>query len=106
MKRRVVITGLGVVAPNGRNKDEFWDSILHGVSGIKTITSFNTSEYSTKFAGEITDFDPEYYGINMKLCRRMGRFSRYALAASKMAVEDACLELNDEIKNGGKKESI
>ena len=98
-ERRVVITGLGVIAPNGRNKDEFWDSCLNGISGIKKIKSFDANQFSTQIAGEVSNFDPEFYDIDKKQSRRMGRFSRYALAASKMAVADSLLKLTDEEKH-------
>lgn len=92
---RVVITGLGVISPNGKNKEGFWNSILCGKSGIKTIEGFDTSEYSTKIAGLITDFNPEEC-IERNEARRMSRFSQFAIYTAKMAILDAGLELKLE----------
>ena len=57
-KRRVVITGMGVVAPNGIGVENFWDSLVHGRSGIKPVSRFDVSSYPSKIAGEVRDFDP------------------------------------------------
>jgi 3-oxoacyl-[acyl-carrier-protein] synthase II len=57
-KRRVVITGMGVIAPNGIGVENFWDSLVHGRSGIKMISRFDVSSYPSKIAGEVQDFDP------------------------------------------------
>jgi 3-oxoacyl-[acyl-carrier-protein] synthase II len=93
----VVITGVGVIAPNGGNKDEFWHSLLNGISGIKPITSFDTSEYTTKIAGTISDFDPFVHFAHGE-AKRMSRFSQFAVVAAREAVKDAALEIKDEIK--------
>jgi len=97
-EKRVVITGLGIVAPNGRNKDEYWESILHGRSGVKKISLFDVSEFDTKIGGEISDFNPEDYGIDKKEAKRMARFSRFALAAAKMATADAGIYIDEELQ--------
>jgi len=94
MKRRVVVTGLGVVAPNGIGKDEFWKSLKEGKSGINKITRFDASTYSSQVAGEVDNFDPLDY-MDPKTAKRMDRFSQFALACAKMAMEDAGLEVND-----------
>ncbi len=91
-RQRVVITGLGVVAPNGIGKDAFWDAIVQGRSGIDWITSFDTSHLYCKIAGQVTDFEPTDY-MSSKRARRAGRFSHFAVAASRLAVEDADLVL-------------
>jgi 3-oxoacyl-[acyl-carrier-protein] synthase II len=96
-ERRVVITGAGVITPNGRNMDEFWHSLLNGISGIKPITSFDTTDYSTKIAGVIPDFDPHLY-FDHSEARRMSRFSQFAIVAAREAIKDACLDINDDIK--------
>ena len=91
-RKRVVITGMGVIAPNGRNKEEYWNSLLRGVSGIKRIKSFDTERYSTKIAGEVQDFNPEEY-IDKREARRMDRFAQFSVAAAKMAFADAGLDM-------------
>jgi len=95
MRQRVVITGLGVIAPNGIGKDNYWTSIKGGKSGISRITSFDVSQYPTKIAGEISDFDPAKY-MSKKKAKFMSRFAQFSLASSKMAIEDAQLDLSRE----------
>jgi len=94
-KRRVVITGLGVIAPNGIGKEKFWENIKNGKSGIKKITSFDTEIFPCKIAGEVTDFDPLNF-LNTKEIKHMARFTQFSIAASKMAIEDAALDLGNE----------
>jgi len=89
-RQRVVITGLGVVAPNGIGKQAFWEAVSQGRSGIDWVTSFDTSDLYCKIGGEIKDFDPTDY-MNPREARRAGRFSHFAVAASRMALEDADL---------------
>lgn len=86
--RRVVITGIGVLASNGIGKEEFWKAISTGKSGISKITSFDPSEFTTQFAGEIKNFNPLDY-VDYKNLKRMDRTSQLAVAAAKMAVRDA-----------------
>jgi len=90
-RRRVVITGLGVIAPNGIGKELFWDAVVTGRSGINHISSFDTSDLYCKIAGQITDFDPTDY-IPQRNIRKAGRFSQFAVVASQMAMEDARLD--------------
>ena len=92
-KRRVVITGIGIISPIGIGKDEFFKSLKEGKCGVDYITRFDTTDYDTKIAAEVKDFDPTEY-IDKKECRRMDRFTQYAVAASKMAVTDAALDIN------------
>lgn len=94
MKRRVVITGLGVIAPNGIGKDAFWSALKSGRSGIRRITRFDPCPFPTQFAGEV-DFDPSLY-ISHKQMKRMDRTSFLAVSAAKMAVEDAKLDIKNE----------
>ena len=96
--RRVVVTGLGVVAPNGIGKDVFWKAIRDGISGIKTITRFDSTPFPTKVAGEIRDFDPIQY-IDHKKARRTDRFVQLALASAKMAILDSKISLTNEDSN-------
>lgn len=90
--RRVVITGLGCVTPVGNDKDEFWKNIKSGVSGIDIITKFDASTYQTQIAGEVKNFEPEQF-ISKKEVKRIDRFTQYAIASAKMAVEDSKLDL-------------
>lgn len=95
MNNRVVITGVGAVSPVGIGKEEFWSSLMQGKSGIGPITRFDASEYATKIAGEVKDFDYTLY-IDKKEGKRMDRFAHFAVAASKLAIEDAKLDLEKE----------
>jgi len=89
---RVVITGMGVVSPVGTGLDTFWSALVNGVSGIRRITRFDASHYRTRIAAEVADFVPENY-LDRKECRRMDRFTQFAVACAMMAVEDAGLDL-------------
>ena len=95
MKNRVVITGLGAVTPVGIGKDEFWQALLAGKSGVGKITRFDASQFTTQIAGEVKDFDPAKY-IDKKEAKRMDRCTQFAVAASKMAFEDAGIDLESE----------
>lgn len=86
--RKVVITGMGVVSPIGSTLQKFWDSLQNGRSGIATIEGFDVTEYSVKIAGEVKDFDVNEY-IPRKEQRRMDRFCHFAIAAAKMAMDEA-----------------
>lgn len=90
MKKRVVITGLGLVTPVGLGKEVFWTSLVNGKSGIVAISRFDASELATKIAGEVRDFDPLNY-LEKKEARRMDRYTHFACAATQMALEDAGL---------------
>lgn len=96
MKKRVVITGLGPVSPVGIGKDDFWDSLIHGRSGISEITRFDTSTYPTKIAGEVKDFCPEDF-MSKKTYSSAARFSQLGLAAARLAFDDAGIRLNRDI---------
>ena len=95
MRQRVVVTGLGVIAPNGIGKDNYWASIKGGKSGIVRVTKFDVSQYPTKIAGEVKEFNPARY-MSERKAKFMSRFAQFALASSKMAIEDARLELSKE----------
>lgn len=95
MKRRVVITGVGVISPLGNDSATFWGSLLKGKSGISKITSFDVTDYPTQIAGEVKDFVPEDY-MDKKEVRRTDRFVQFALAAAKMAVRNSGLEVAEE----------
>ncbi len=94
-KRRVVITGMGVIAPNGIGVKMFWDSTVHGRSGVGKITHFDATSYPCQIAGEVKDFDPLNY-MSPKSARRMDRFSQFAVACTKMALEDARIGIREE----------
>ena len=97
-KRRVVITGVGVVACNGIGRDDFWKANMEGRSGIVNITSFNTDDFETKIAGEIRGFDPTQY-IPAEIAKKVDRFVHFGLACSEMAMQDSKLDLSIEDKN-------
>lgn len=90
-ERRVVITGMGAIAPNGNNKDEFWKNLVAGKSGIRRLQSMDTEKYDCKIGGEVVDFDPTSFFNNHKDARRADRYFQFAMAASKMAAKDAGL---------------
>ncbi|MGZ5020558.1 MAG: beta-ketoacyl-[acyl-carrier-protein] synthase II, partial [Chthoniobacterales bacterium] len=91
--RRVVITGLGVVTPVGSDVATFWDNLKNGVSGIGMIDAFDTTGYDCKIAGQVGNFEPKDFFKNPKDARRTDRFVQFAVAAAKMAKEDAGLDL-------------
>ncbi|MEI6564365.1 MAG: beta-ketoacyl-ACP synthase II [bacterium] len=94
-KRRVVITGLGVVSPLGSDLNVFWQRLCNGTSGIRRITKFDASAMATQIAGEVVDFDIDKY-IGKKEQRRMDPFCHYAVAAAKMAVQDSGIQFASE----------
>ena len=94
MQRRVVITGLGAVTPLGLNVEEFWANVIAGKSGVGLITRFDTTDFNVKSAAEVKGFDPENY-LDKKEARRTDRFVQFALAAAKMAVDDASLTIDE-----------
>ncbi|HAA90200.1 MAG: 3-oxoacyl-[acyl-carrier-protein] synthase 2 [Thermoanaerobacterales bacterium 50_218] len=91
-REKVVITGLGVVSPIGIGKESFWSSLLEGRSGIRTVTRFDSTGFASRIAGEVADFRPEEF-MEKKEVRRMDRFAQFGVAATKMAVADAGLDL-------------
>jgi beta-ketoacyl-acyl-carrier-protein synthase II len=93
-KRRVVVTGLGVITPLGNSVQEFWEGLCAGRSGIGYITRFDTQDFPIKIAAEVKGFDPLQY-IDKKEVKKMDTFIHYALAASEMAVQDAGIKLDD-----------
>jgi 3-oxoacyl-[acyl-carrier-protein] synthase II len=90
MKRRVVVTGLGVISPVGNSVEEFWGNLKNGVSGIGKVTRFDATEFSTKIAGEVKNFDPSKY-IDKKEARRLDLTEQYAIVAAQQAFDDASL---------------
>ena len=93
MKKRVVITGTGVITPLGIGTSDFWNAIKEGKCGIDVVTRYDFSNYATCIGGEIKDFDPSLY-MDKKEAKRMDRFSQFAVAATKLAIEDSKLDLD------------
>ena len=91
MKKRVVVTGIGAITPIGIGKDDFFNALENGVSGLGLITKFDASDYDTRIAAEVKGFEPTAY-IDKKEAKRMDRFTQFAVAASKLAIEDAKLD--------------
>jgi len=94
-RRRVVVTGIGLVSSLGIGTEANWRSLLAGESGVATITKFDPTEFSTRIAGEVKDFDPLTY-IEKKDVKKMDIFIQYAIAASQFAVDDAALTFSPE----------
>jgi 3-oxoacyl-[acyl-carrier-protein] synthase II len=93
--RRVVITGMGVVAPNGIGIEQFWDSLLNGRSAVRKITRFDASSYPSQIAAEVLDFDPADY-LDLKTAKRIGRFAQFSFASSQMAINDSKIDFSEE----------
>ena len=93
-RRRVVVTGLGMLTPLGNNVKDSWDGILAGKSGIATIEHFDPSNFATQFCGRVKDFDASQY-IDRKETKKMDVFIQYGMAAGIQAIEDSGLEIND-----------
>ncbi|MDR2771888.1 MAG: beta-ketoacyl-ACP synthase II [Elusimicrobiota bacterium] len=98
MKKRIVITGLGVVSPIGSEKDEFVNALKEGKSGISLIEHFDTTDFSTKIAGTVKDFSQSKYEkyLDRKKFKRMARFAQIGFVAACMAIEDSKLDLSKE----------
>lgn len=92
--KRVVVTGVGAVTPIGNNPDEYWEGLLSGRSGIGPITLFDASQHKCRIAGEVKGFDPSKY-LDIKDIKRMDRFAQFGVVASKQAIADARLEINE-----------
>lgn len=91
--RRIVITGIGVISPLGNDLASTWEAMKAGRSGIDTIKSMDVSDYSTKIAGEVKDFDPTPYFKTPKDARRVDRFTHFAMGAAGMALKDSGMDL-------------
>jgi len=90
-RRRVVITGLGVVAPNGIGKETFWQNLIAGKSAVDYIHAFDASDYPSKVAAEVRDFDPADFMLARRT-RHRGRFAQFAVAATKLALKDSGID--------------
>lgn len=100
MKCRVVVTGLGVISPVGIGKELFWSNICAGKSGVSRFTRFNVDDYPTQIGAEVRDFEPLDF-LDKKDLRRMDRFGQFAVAAARMALQDACLETPVDSERSG-----
>ncbi len=96
MRRRVVVTGIGLVSPLGVGTEVTWQKICEGKSGIGPITAFDASRFNSRIAGEVRDFDPLQF-IDRRELRKMGRFIQFAIAASEFAVQAANLKITPEL---------
>ena len=94
MKRRVVVTGFGLVTPCGNDVETTWSALLRGESGVDYIKKFDTERYSVKIAAEVKNFDPLDY-LEKKEARRMGAFTHFAIAASDEAIRHSGLKIDD-----------
>ncbi|MBB3807630.1 beta-ketoacyl-ACP synthase II [Xanthomonas cannabis] len=94
MSRRVVVTGMGIVSPLGNDLASSWDGIIHGRSGIGPITQIDASQFTTKIAGEIKNFDPTLF-VSAKDVKKMDSFIHYGVGASFMALDDSGLEIDE-----------
>jgi len=95
-KRRVVITGLGIISPLGHNVADNWRNILAGKSGITRVTFFDTTGFPSTIAGEVKNFDPTAHGIPQKEMRRMDRFIQLGMAAGIEAIKDSGIQITEE----------
>lgn len=91
----MVITGLGIVAPNGIGKEAFWNANKQGISGINLISDFNTSQYNSKIAGQVKEFDPSQY-LSEEISKRTDRFVHLGLVSAIMALQDSRLNIDNE----------
>ncbi|MQG18531.1 MAG: beta-ketoacyl-ACP synthase II [SAR202 cluster bacterium] len=94
-KNRVVVTGMGVISPVGNTIDQFWKSLINGISGIGPITLCDPAPFPCKIAGEVKNFDTSDY-MDIKDSKRMARFSQLAVAASNLAIADSGIDISDE----------
>jgi beta-ketoacyl-acyl-carrier-protein synthase II len=98
MKKRAVITGLGVIAPNGIGEKNFWDALMAGRNAIHKITQFDVSQCNSQMAGWVADFDPRAFGLKEEEIARMDRYVQFALAGTHLALDDSGLDLKKENK--------
>ena len=92
--KRVVVTGLGAITPLGNTVADYWQGLLEGRSGVGVITQFDPSEHSCRIAAEVKGYDPEAY-MDRKDAKRMDRFAQFGVSASKQAIADAALTIDD-----------
>ena len=95
-KRRVVITGIGTVSPNGIGKENVWKGMSNGVSGVRRVDGFDVSVFNTKIAAEVRDFDPFKLGLTHEEAMRMDRYVQFGVVAGDMAIKDSGLDFSKE----------
>jgi beta-ketoacyl-acyl-carrier-protein synthase II len=95
-KRRVVITGIGVISPNGIGKENAWKAFVSGKSGIKKVEDFDVSVFNTKIAAQVKDFDPFALGLTHDEAVRMDRYVQFGVVAANMAIKDSKLDFSQE----------
>ena len=95
MRTRVVVTGMGAITPIGNDVESFWNGLKNKQIGIGPITYFDTTDYKCKLAAQVKDFNAKDY-MDPKAAKRMERFSQFAVAASKEALEDAGISMEQE----------
>ena len=95
--KRVVVTGLGALTPIGNTIDEFWKSLINGKSGAAPITHFDATNFKTRFACEVKNFNPTDF-LDRKEARKMDKFTQYAMVASQEAIDDSGLDFEKENK--------
>jgi len=96
VKRRVVVTGIGVISPNGIGKINAWKGMSSGLSAVRRVDGFDVSVFNTKIAAEVRDFDPFKLGLTHGEAMRMDRYVQFGVAAGKMAVQDSKLDFSKE----------
>ncbi|MFA6613818.1 MAG: beta-ketoacyl synthase N-terminal-like domain-containing protein, partial [Endomicrobiia bacterium] len=94
-KRRIVITGIGVLSPIGIGQEEFTNALRDGKSGANLVDTFDTTDFNCKIAANVKNFLPENF-MDKKKARRMARFTQLGVAAAKMAIEDSGLDFSKE----------
>jgi len=99
LERRVVVTGIGIIAPNGIGKELYWKALAEGKSGIKQIKGFDVNSFPTQIAGEVQDFDSSDF-MSPRDVKRTARTTQFAIAAAKMAVSDSQLKIEEESEVG------
>jgi len=96
MRKRAVITGVGVIAPSGTDLETFWKNISQGVPKVKRVTNFDVSQFHSQIAAQVEDFDPRRFGLSSETARRMDRYVQFAVAGTKQALEDSGLDFPAE----------
>ena len=99
-ERRVVVTGIGVISPVGNDLQTFWKSLIEGRSGISRFEAFDSTNFDCKIAGEIRGFEPAKHFKNPKTAKRTDRFTQFAMAGTKLAIEDSGIDLDKLIDAG------
>ncbi|MFA4908738.1 MAG: beta-ketoacyl synthase N-terminal-like domain-containing protein, partial [Candidatus Omnitrophota bacterium] len=95
-RRRVVITGIGVISPNGIGKEAVWKAMSGGKSAVRLVDEFDVSIFNTRIAAQVRDFDPFKLGLSHSDAVRMDRYVQFAVVAADMAVRDSGLELSSQ----------